>query len=90
LKNSVLVAGTFLASEASFPLLISVAGRYLTLKPKLSRGMASETYSWCISPDLHSEIVPRGPKVTVIAGLMKPVSTQSIGAVLIPKILYTS
>merc|ERR1712066_897134 len=44
-KFSVSAAGVFLASEATYPLLISVTERPLTLKPTLSPGIASATCS---------------------------------------------
>jgi hypothetical protein len=49
--------------------------------------MASATCSWCISTDLHSVVVPSGPKVTFMAGLITPVSTLPTGTVPIPEIL---
>jgi hypothetical protein len=45
LKNSVSYAGTFFESEATYPLLMSVTESPLTLKPTLSPGIASDTYS---------------------------------------------
>merc|ERR1719383_338120 len=89
-KSETPVAGLFLESEATFPLLISLTETFLTLKPTLSPGTASGRDSWCISTDLTSVVTALGAKVTTMPGLMMPVSTRPTGTVPIPPILYTS
>lgn len=62
----------------------------LTLNPILSPGIASASYSWCISTVLQSPLIPVGPKVMCILGFIIPVSTLPTGTVPIPEILYAS
>jgi hypothetical protein len=87
LKDVTDLAGSFLLSEATFPLLISLTEIPLTLKPTLSPGPAYASYSWCISTDLTSVTIPEGAKHMDIFGLMIPVSTLPTGTVPIPPIL---
>jgi hypothetical protein len=87
LKLATSLAGSFLLSEATLPLLISFTEIPLTLNPTLSPGVASKSYSWCISTDLTSVTIPDGAKQIDIRGLMIPVSTLPTGTVPIPPIL---
>lgn len=81
------LAGSFLESEPTLPLLISLVERPLTLNPTLSPGIASVKASWCISTDLTSDETPYGAKTTTIPGFKTPVSTLPTGTVPIPPIL---
>jgi len=81
------LAGSFLLSEQTFPLLISLVDKPLTLNPTLSPGIASGKASWCISTDLTSVDTPYGAKTTIIPGFKTPVSTLPTGTVPIPPIL---
>jgi len=87
LKLATSLAGSFLLSEATLPLLISFTEIPFTLKPTLSPGVASSNYSWCISTDFTSVTIPDGAKQIAIPGLMIPVSTLPTGTVPIPPIL---
>mmetsp|Transcript_22696 Transcript_22696/g.47894 ORF Transcript_22696/g.47894 Transcript_22696/m.47894 type:complete len:212 (-) Transcript_22696:795-1430(-) len=86
-KEAASLAGSFLESEATYPLLSSLTETFLTLNPTLSPGMAWSRDSWCISTDLTSVVSPPGAKTTTIPGLMIPVSTLPTGTVPIPPIL---
>lgn len=81
------LAGSFLESEQTFPLLISLVDKPLTLNPTLSPGIASVKASWCISTDLTSVDTPYGANTTTIPGFKTPVSTLPTGTVPIPPIL---
>jgi hypothetical protein len=90
LKFSASLAGSFLASEATLPLLISLTEIDLQLNPTLSPGIASYKASWCISTDLTSDSTFEGANQMDIFGFKTPVSTLPTGTVPIPPILYTS
>jgi len=87
LKLATSLAGSFLLSEATNPLLISLTEIPLTLNPILSPGVASRSYSWCISTDFTSVTIPEGAKQMAMPGLIIPVSTLPQGTVPIPPIL---
>jgi len=80
------LAGSFLVSEQTYPLLISLTAMFLTLNPTLSPGIASGIDSWCISTDLTSDEMFDGAKTTTIPGFKIPVSTLPTGTVPIPPI----
>lgn len=84
------LAGSLLASEQTYPLLISLTDTPLILKPTLLPGLASDNSSWCCSIDLTSVYTPPGANLTVIPGFNTPVSTLPTGTVPTPEILYTS
>jgi len=86
-KLVVSFAGSFLESEQTNPLLISLTEIFLTLNPTLSPGRASTKASWCISTDLTSVVIADGAKVTLVPGFKTPVSTLPTGTVPIPPIL---
>merc|ERR1712021_190305 len=87
LKVLASLAGSFLESEATLPRRMSLTDTFLTLNPTLSPGPASGRDSWCISTDLTSVVTFDGAKVTIIPGLILPVSTRPTGTVPIPPIL---
>jgi len=86
-KSAASFAGSFFSSEQTLPLLISLTATFLTLKPTLSPGIASNNDSWCISTDLTSVETFDGAKTTFIPGFKIPVSTLPTGTVPIPPIL---
>ena len=57
------------------------------VEPNVSPGFASESVSWCISTDLHSDSKPHGANRIIIPGFRTPVSTRPTGTVPIPEIL---
>eukprot|EP00835_Amoeboradix_gromovi_P004167 NODE_309_length_11266_cov_0.459479.p4 type:complete len:258 gc:universal NODE_309_length_11266_cov_0.459479:10165-10938(+) len=89
-KFSASLAGSFLLSLATNPLFSSFTLTFFTLNPTLSPGLPWASCSWCISTDLTSVVRLLGAKLTIIPGLITPVSTLPTGTVPIPPILYTS
>ena len=77
--------GSFLTLPATFPRRISMTDTFLTLKPTLSPGRASDSDSWCISTDLTSVVTLLGAKVTTVPGFRMPVSTRPTGTVPMPE-----
>ena len=89
MKLSAALAGSFLVSEATYPLFKSFQGSRIE-KPTLSPGSAIWMTSWWHSTDITSETLVVGAKFTTIPALSVPVSTLPTATVPIPLILYTS